>query len=62
MSLKVDKIQSGLFSISLYALDSGINVAPGIFGKNIKRSPYNRHPSYNQAEDILKKMCITLSK
>ena len=46
----------------LCTLDSEINVAPGTFGKNIKRSPWNRHPPYHQTEDILKKkMCITLS-
>ena len=42
----------------LIALDSGIDVAPGInvapgtFGKNIKRSPENRHPPYYQIADI----------
>ena len=34
---------------------TGINVAPGIFGKNIKHSPWNRNPTHYQIVDILKK-------
>ena len=52
----------------LDTLDYGIDVAPGInvalgtFGKNIKNSPWNRHPQYYWTEDALKKkICITPS-
>ena len=42
-------------------LDSGIDVAPeisvapGSFGKNIKRSPESRHPPYRKIGNILEK-------
>ena len=45
----------------LGTLGSGVDVAPGTFHKNIKRSPPNSHPPYHQIADILKKICITLS-
>ena len=52
--------KGGNYSRAETTLDSaievatGINVAPGTFGKNIKHSPLNRHPPYLQTEDILK--------